>query len=94
MAKNRLALFLIKTSRLYVIVASGVFCVWQVLVWLSYAYDGTQKDYCIYGLDNICHINWMFFVNEPLFLSALAYLVLIGPVAVLGFAIKKIHKNM
>jgi hypothetical protein len=85
MEKHRLKHFIIHCCGWYVAVMSLFFFLFQIFVWSDYTSEWYEGEYCIsvaagqpydFMIDSSpCRIDWMFFVNEPLFLSALAYLV-------------------
>jgi hypothetical protein len=76
----------------------SVFCAGLIVViWLLHLDEYHWPDFCIsvangeaYDFmieDEPCRIKWSFFM-EPVILSALCYLVLVGPVAFVGYMLK------
>lgn len=100
MASDRLKKYAYHFCRLYTVFMSILFIVFEVFLWALYIFDGNIREYCIYvpatepyhfrvSEHNACMIDWSYFINEPLFFSALIYTVLVGPVAVAGFILLK-----
>ena len=89
----------------YVVVMSILFILWQIPFWYLYTGDENLREYCIavpatqphdirVSEHNACLIDWGYFVREPVFISALVYVVLIGPVALVGYFIRRSLKKV
>jgi hypothetical protein len=100
MENNRLAKHLYAISRYYLIGVTVLFGLYALLVFYSYAHIDNIKNYCIHvGADgayhfkvseeNACLIDWMYFIEEPLFLLILIYVVLAGPVWMAFYFLRK-----
>ncbi len=104
MEKNRLISISTKLCEIYILAMSLVFFFWQTLFWSYYTSEENERDYCIdvdpsephsflISENNACRIDWFYFVQEPLTGTALVYLVVIGPVALIGFILKAYLKK-
>lgn len=76
----------------------SAFCsVLIAIIWLLHLDEYHWPEYCMvvngnqahdFMVDDVaCKIKWSFFM-QPLILSALCYLILVGPVALVGFLLK------
>lgn len=87
---------LCRISKWYVICSSICFFIFEILVWTLYISEENLREYCIHvpvetgayyhfrvSEYNACLIDWMYFVREPLFVSALLYAVFICPILIL-----------
>lgn len=103
MTKDRLRKTMVKACKYYIIVVSVLFLVFELLVWPLFVGEENLEEYCIYAdpagyydflinEHSACLIDWMYFIREPLALSALVYAVLVGPVALAGFFLKRAEK--
>lgn len=90
MEENRVKRHAYVFCKYYVIVGSALFVLWDILVWVSYVSGENVGEYCIpvsdsgrydfrAGENGVCRIDWMYFLREPLLVSALLYAALFAP---------------
>lgn len=103
MEKIRLKARAYAVCKWYAIIGSVLFVVWDALVWILYVSDENIGEYCIHAAkgerydfrvneNSACLIDWMYFIREPLFMSALVFTVLFLP-AFLAMHILKTNKE-
>jgi len=102
MENNRLKKYSRTFCKWYLILSHILFVIWQILLWISYVSDDNLREYCIHvpvesgnkyhfqvSPSNACLIDWMYFVKEPLFISAIIYFILCLPILFLWLFLRK-----
>jgi hypothetical protein len=100
MAKAGLTKITYKLCNIYLIIVGASFIIMDVFAWILYFHEENYGRLCVivrpeeshhFMIDEneACLIDWVYLVNEPLFISILLFCVVLLPVIILRFFLKK-----